>query len=96
MLNEARKLKREELIMKRRGLNFVTEGAAEHMDEEQLEVLESEVDNIAPKVVGILALSESCDVKELRLEMVKHCIEYQLSQQPGNKATSEELLAADT
>lgn len=34
-MNEARKLKREELIMKRRGLNFINDGpATETLDEE--------------------------------------------------------------
>lgn len=75
-LNENRKLKREELIMKRRGLNFISEAVAEKMDEEQITTLESEVDNIAPKIVGILGLSASCDIKALRIELVKHCIEY--------------------
>ena len=56
-LNEARKLKREELIMKRRGLNFINEGVTENMDDEQIATLENEVDNVAPKIVGILALS---------------------------------------
>jgi hypothetical protein len=77
-MNEARKLKREDLIMKRRGLNFINDGpATENLDDEQLATLENEVDNVAPKIVGILALNESCDVKGLRHEMVKHCIEYQ-------------------
>lgn len=75
-MNEARKLKREELIMKRRGLNFIGETVAENLDDEQLTAVENEVDNIAPKIVGILGLSKGCDVKSLRIEMVKHCIEY--------------------
>jgi PP-loop superfamily ATP-utilizing enzyme len=77
-LNEARKLKREELLMQRRGLNFISDAAIEKMDEDQITTLESEVDNIAPKIVGILGLSKTCDVKGLRTELVKHCIQYQL------------------
>jgi len=77
-MNEARKLKREELIMKRRGLNFINEGPlTENLDDEQLAALENEVDNVAPKIVAILALSEACDTQSLRHELVKHCIEYQ-------------------
>jgi len=78
-MNEVRKLKREDLIMKRRGLNFINENVADKLDEEQIATLENEVDNVAPKIVGILALSAGCDAKSLRLEMVKHCIEYQQS-----------------
>lgn len=71
-------MKREELIMKRRGLNFINEGpVTENLDDEQLATLENEVDNVAPKIVAILGLSEACDVTGLRYEMVKHCIEYQ-------------------
>ena len=70
-------MKREDLIMKRRGLNFITDGVAESMNDEQISTLENEVDNVAPKIVGILALSASCDVKSLRVELVRHCIEYQ-------------------
>jgi hypothetical protein len=43
--------------------------------------LENEVDNVAPKIVGILALSDSCDIGGLRKEMVKHCLDYQQGMQ---------------
>ena len=57
-MNEARKLKREDLIMKRRGLNFINEGpVTENLDDEQLATLENEVDNVAPKIVGLLGLT---------------------------------------
>ena len=75
-MNEARKLKREDLIMKRRGLNFISDNATENMDDEQIAALENEVDNVAPKIVGVLALSAGCDITGLRKEMVKHCLEY--------------------
>ncbi len=76
-MNEARKMKREELIMKRRGLNFINEGpVTENLDDEQLATLENEVDNVAPKIVALLGLSATCDTSTLRHEMVKHCIEY--------------------
>jgi len=95
-MNEARKMKREELIMKRRGLNFINEGpVTENLDDEQLATLENEVDNVAPKIVGILGLSETCDVKALRHEMVKHCIEYQQSQHKISEADAENILAND-
>ena len=75
-MNEQRKLKREDLIMKRRGLNFVSDANVEGLCEESIMTLENEVDNVAPKVVGILALSASCDIKVLKEEMIKHCLEY--------------------
>jgi hypothetical protein len=75
-LNEARKLKREDLIMKRRGLNFINDNTTENMDDEQIATLENEVDNVATKIVGVLALSKGCDISGLRKEMVKHCLEY--------------------
>jgi hypothetical protein len=75
-MNEARKLKREELIMKRRGLNFVTESQAETLEESALQAVEEEIDNVAPKIVGILALNHACDIKSLRREMVSHCIQH--------------------
>ena len=65
--------------MKRRGLNFINENTTENMDDEQIATLENEVDNVAPKIVGVLALSSSCDISGLRKEMVKHCLEYQQS-----------------
>lgn len=40
MQNENRKLKREELIMKRRGLNFITDSVAENLDDQSVSVIE--------------------------------------------------------
>jgi hypothetical protein len=95
-LNEARKMKREELIMKRRGLNFINDGVTETMDDEQIATLENEVDNVAPKIVGILALSQACDIKKLRQEMVAHCIDYtQNTLHKINEAEAEKLLQED-
>ena len=73
---EARRSKREELLMQRRGLNFITDAVADNLDEEQVSTLEGEVDNVAPKIVGILGLSGTCDVRGLRQEMVRHCVEH--------------------
>jgi len=56
-MNEARKLKREELIMQRRGLNFINDTVAESLNDESIQIIEHEVDNVAPKIVGILALN---------------------------------------
>lgn len=65
-MNEVRKLKREDMIMQRRGLNFITDSIVENMEEESVMTIEAEVDNVAPKIVGILALSEGCDIKIVR------------------------------
>lgn len=91
-LNEARKLKREDLIMQRRGLNFISDAVADNLEDDQIETLESEVDNIAPKIVGILGLSGACDISGLRHELVKHCIAYQ-KQVQKIKDEVEEVLA---
>ncbi len=95
-MNEARKMKREELIMKRRGLNFINQGpVTENLDDEQLATLENEVDNVAPKIVALLGLSATCDTSTLRHEMVKHCIEYQQSLHKTSDEQAEKLLAED-
>jgi hypothetical protein len=78
-MNEARKLKREELIMKRRGLNFISDQVVENLNDEQLITVENEVDNVAPKIVGILALNNTCDITKLRQEMVHYCNEYAIN-----------------
>ena len=71
-----RKQKREDMIMKRRGLNFITENHEQNLDMESIDVLEKEVDNVAPRIVGILSLSESSDSTYLRNQMVDYCIDY--------------------
>jgi hypothetical protein len=43
---------------------------------ESIETIEKEVDNVAPKIVGILPLSETSDSKYLRDQMVDYCINY--------------------
>ena len=65
-MNEMRKLKREEMILKRRGLNFVNDTIAESVEESAIVEIENEIDNIAPKIVGILGLSNTCDISGLR------------------------------
>ena len=62
--------------MKRRGLNFLTEHHEENLDEQSIQTVESEVDNIAPKIVGILGLSSSCDTVAVRDFLVEYCNEY--------------------
>jgi hypothetical protein len=48
---------------------------------DSIDTLEKEVDNVAPKIVGILRLSEACDSKYLRNQMVDYCVNYMDSQQ---------------
>lgn len=64
------------MIMKRRGLNFITENHEQNLDMESIETLEKEVDNVAPKIVGILNLSEASDTTYLRNQMVDYCVDY--------------------
>lgn len=73
---QLRKQKREDLMLKRRGLNFITDQHEQNLDMESIETLESEVDNIAPKIVGILPLSGACDTAYLRNQMADYCISY--------------------
>ena len=61
-LNEARKQKREDLIMKRRGLNFITEHHEELLDQSTISACESQLDNVAPKIVGLLGLGPTVDL----------------------------------
>ena len=46
------------------------------MDEASIETLEAEVDNVAPKIVAILPLSEGCDTAALRKQMADYCADY--------------------
>ena len=67
MQNEQRKLKREDLIMQRRGLNFCDpQQNYSTMNEDQIQAVENETDNIAPKIVALLPLNKNCDTKHLR------------------------------
>lgn len=76
---QAQKLKREELLMKRRGLNFVTEHHEELVPQETIEAVESQLDNVAPKVIAILSLSESGDTEAVRNALVRSCLVWQES-----------------
>lgn len=59
--------------MKRRGLNFLTEHHEENLDEQSIQTVETEVDNVAPKIVGILGLNQFCDTKAIRDFLVENC-----------------------
>lgn len=75
-MNEQRKIQREDLLMKRRGLNFVTEHHEELLDQEVIKACEEQLDNVAPKVVAILGLGEDCLTQEVRQALVEHCLIY--------------------
>ena len=93
-LNEQRKLKREEMLMKRRGLNFVTEHHEELLSQQTIEACEEQLDNVAPKIVALLSLSESGDTKAVRNALVKECLVYQesLKGKKAEKRDEEELM----
>lgn len=57
--------------MKRRGLNFVTEHHEELLSQSTISVCEGELDNVAPKIVALLSLSESASTGELREALVR-------------------------
>jgi len=71
--------------MKRRGLNFLTEDHEQNLDMESIDTIEKEVDNIAPKIIGIMPLSGACDTKYLRDQMADYCLTYMQSLQPKKK-----------
>jgi len=77
-MNENRKLRREQLIMERRGLNFLTDAQASHL--EDAEAVEQEVDNIAPKVVAILGLNAHCDCGLVREQLIEQCQSFEAGQ----------------
>ena len=59
-----------------------------NLDEESIQVAEQEVDNVAPKIVGILGLNESCEVSTLRRQLAEYCQEY-MEQQMGSKRAAK-------
>lgn len=73
---EQRKAGREEMLMKRRGLNFVTEHHEQLLEQDTIQACETQLDNVAPKVVGLLALGATCDLSAVRLHLTKHCLIY--------------------
>jgi hypothetical protein len=73
---ERRRAQREEMIMKRRGLNFVTEHHEELLTRDTIDNCEKHLDNVAPKVVGILAISSTCDNEAIRRKLIEECVEY--------------------
>ena len=93
-LQEKAKLKREDLLMKRRGLNFVTEHHEELLSQQTIEACENELDNVAPKIVALLNLSASSDTSEIRNALVKECLLYTESQKSKKqvKKGEEELM----
>ena len=74
--NQLRKQKRDDLLLKRRGLNFITDQHEMTLDEECIDTMEKEIDNVAPKIIGILGLSESCDIERIRDHLVDQCINH--------------------
>lgn len=65
-MQEVRKTKREEMLMKRRGLNFVTEHHEELLPQTVIQACEEQLDNVAPKVVALVGLSEDSDTQQVR------------------------------
>jgi hypothetical protein len=76
MLQENRKMAREEMLMKRRGLNFVTEHHEELLDQDTIENCEKHLDNVAPRVVGILSLSDAVDTEAIKKQLIRNCLLY--------------------
>ena len=60
---------------------------------DSIQTLETENDNVAPKIVGILPLSEACDTKYLRAQLADYCINYMESMQKPSKKNKKEMEA---
>ena len=71
--------------MKRRGLNFVTDQHEMNLDEDCIEKMEQETDNIAPKIIAILGLSDNCDTAVLKEQLIEYCESYRESLIGGKK-----------
>jgi len=71
---QIRRNKREELINKRRGLNFVTEHHEQLLTHDTISTCEAQLDNVAPKIVALLSLSESADTSAVRRHLVRQCL----------------------
>ena len=67
------------MLMKRRGLNFVTEHHEELLSQQTIEACEAQLDNVAPKVVAILSLSETGNTEQVREALVRQCLLFQES-----------------
>lgn len=91
---QMRKGKREAMLMARRGLNFVTEHTEANLDDASISVVETETDNVAPKIVGILGLGASCDIHALKDQLIGYCEELRQSMQPQKKDKRSEIKAA--
>lgn len=76
--------------MQRRGLNFITENHEQNLDMDSIDTIEKEVDNVAPKIVAILRLSENCDSNYLRDQMVDYCVNYMKSLGSSKKKGDKE------
>ena len=75
--------------MKRRGLNFITDQHEMTLDQESIDTIEKEVDNVAPKIIGILALGGTCDTALLKQQLQDHCEELGEQIKPKNKKNQE-------
>jgi len=65
-----------------------------NLDEDCINMVEKENDNVAPKIVGILGLSESCDIAKIQASLIDHCVDYMDGLRPiskKNKPESAEL-----
>ena len=54
------------MLMKRRGLNFVTEHHEQLLEQDTIQACEQQLDNVAPKVISLLGVGESCDLQAVR------------------------------
>lgn len=81
--------------MKRRGLNFITEHHEELLDQSTITVCEQQLDNVAPKIVGLLSLGPTVDLTTVRNNLVKHCLLYSESLKSQKSRKDEDQLMED-
>lgn len=79
--------------MKKRGLNFVTEHHEELLQQSTIQVCETQLDNVAPKIVALLSLGEHCLASSVRSALVEHCLQYAESlKSEKNRRTFDDIM----
>jgi len=62
-----------------------------NLDEDCINMVEQDLDNVAPKIVGILGLSESCDIAKIQASLTEYCVDYMESLRPIQKKNKPEV-----
>jgi hypothetical protein len=74
----------------------VTEHHEELLEQTVIQACETQLDNVAPKIVALVGLGADCDTQQIRQALVEHCIQYAESlkkasqQRPYDEMMAEE------